>query len=113
MSRVTGSEFTMTNRLRRLLLILALALLPLSTGTAIAEQEYYLSPSSVDLVHLLAPPPSPDSAAGKTDLQAVLDAQRNWTPAIVASAQADAQLSVFRFADVIGPGFKPQNLPFT
>jgi acid phosphatase (class A) len=50
--------------------------------------------------------------AGKADLQAVLDAQHNWTPAIVASAQADAQLSVFRFADVIGPAFKPENLPF-
>jgi acid phosphatase (class A) len=88
------------------------ALLSIAIGTAVAEHDYYISPSSVDLSHLLAPPPAPDSAAGKADLQAVLDAQRNWTPAIVAGAQADAQLSVFRFADVIGPSFKPENLPF-
>src|SRR3984893_3422526 len=103
----------MTNKLRRLLLMLGLALLQLGIGRAMAEQVYYISPSSVDLVHILAPPPAPDSAAGQADLKAVLDAQRTWTSAIVASAAADEQLSVFRFADVIGPGFKPENLPFT
>jgi acid phosphatase (class A) len=97
----------------QLVLMLGLALLPLAIGTALAERDYYINASSVDLSHLLAPPPTPDSAAGKADLQAVRDAQRNWIPAIVASALADAQLSVFRFADVIGPGFKPENLPFT
>jgi acid phosphatase (class A) len=45
-------------------------------------------------------------------VQAVLDAQRDRTPAEVESAQADSQLSVFRFADVMGPRFKPENLPF-
>lgn len=95
----------------RLIFVLGIALLPIRIGAA--QQDYYISPSSVDLVHILAPPPAPDSAAGKADLKAVLEAQRSWTPAIVASAQADAQLSVFRFADVIGPGFKPENLPFT
>jgi acid phosphatase (class A) len=96
----------------QLLLMLGLALLPIAIRSALAEHEYYISESSVNLSQLLAPPPTPDSVAGKADLQAVLDAQRNWTPAIVASAQADAQLSVFRFADVIGPPFKPENLPF-
>jgi acid phosphatase (class A) len=103
----------MTNRLLRLVFVLGIALLPISIGTVVAEQDYYISVSSVDLVHILAPPPAPDSAAGKADLKAVLEAQRSWTPAIVASAQADEQLSVFRFAEVIGPGFKPENLPFT
>ena len=31
---------------------------------------------------------------------------------MVASALADSRLSVFRFADVIGPAFKPENLPY-
>src|SRR5882757_10767576 len=103
----------MTSKILRALFVLGVALLPIVTGTAAEQQVYYISPSSVGLVHILAPPPTPDSAAGKADLKAVLDAQRSWTPAMVADAQADAQLSVFRFADVIGPGFKPENLPFT
>lgn len=97
----------------QLISILALVLLAIAIRTAVAQRDYYISESSVDLAHLLAPPPAPDSAAGKADLQAVLDAQRTWTPATVMAARADEQLSVFRFADVIGPAFKPENLPFT
>ncbi len=93
-------------------LMLGLALLSIAIGTAVAEHNYYISASSVDLPHLLAPPPTLDSAAGKADLQAVMEAQRSWTPAMIAAARADEQLSVFRFADVIGPAFKPENLPF-
>ena len=107
-------RFVMTNKLLWLVFVLCLALAPAGIGAALADQQdYYISPSSVDLVHILAPPPAPDSAAGQADLKAVLDAQRTWTPAIVASAEADEQLTVFRFADVIGSGFKPENLPFT
>jgi acid phosphatase (class A) len=79
----------------------------------VLAHHFYLEPSQVDLVHILAPPPAPDSPAGKADLQAVLDAQRRRTPAEVAGAEADSQLSVFRFADVMGPGFTPAKLPFT
>jgi acid phosphatase (class A) len=83
------------------------------TGTAGADQDAYLPPSSVDLAQVLEPPPAPDSPAGKADLQAMLDAQQSRTAADVASAQADAEVSVFRFADVIGAGFSAKNLPFT
>jgi acid phosphatase (class A) len=98
--------------------ILVLAVLALGIAAFAFEQGtsprvYYLDPSRVDLVHILAPPPAPDSTAGKADLQAVLDAQRMRTPAEVADAQADVQLSVLRFADVMGSGFTPANLRFT
>jgi acid phosphatase (class A) len=73
---------------------------------------YYIDPSQVDLVHILAPPPSLDSNEGRGDISAVLAAQASRTDADVKSAQADAQLSVFRFADVMGPQFTPENLPF-
>ncbi len=73
---------------------------------------YYITPDQVDLDRILAPPPAPASPAGKADLQAVLDAQQHLTPAEVASVKADVALSVFRFADVMGPGFKRENLPF-
>jgi acid phosphatase (class A) len=100
---------------RKLLALILLAFLTSVFGVspALADQDVYLSPSSVDLVRILAPPPTPGSAAGKADLKAVLDAQENRTPAEVASAQADAEVSVFRFADVIGAGFNAANLPVT
>jgi acid phosphatase (class A) len=82
-------------------------------GTAGADQDAYLLSSSVDLTRVLEPPPTLDSTAGKADLQAMLDAQQSRTAADVASAQADAEVSVFRFADVIGAGFSAKNLPLT
>ncbi len=74
--------------------------------------DFYVSPAQVDLIRILASPPAPDSAKGKKDLAGVLEAQRHRTPAEVASVKADITLSVFRFADTMGPGFKPENLPF-
>jgi acid phosphatase (class A) len=72
----------------------------------------YLDPSQVDLVHILAPPPTPQSADGKADVEAVLATQRARTNADVKRAQADDELTVFRYADVMGSGFTPENLPF-
>jgi len=72
----------------------------------------HINSTQVDLIWILAPPPAPDSAKGKADLQCVLEAQRHRTPAEVASVKADTSLSVFRFADTMGPAFKPENLPF-
>src|SRR5579859_6116344 len=102
----------MTTRLIALALALAVGVATFPSSAAALQglapaHDFYLDPSRVDLVHILAPPPAPDSPAGKADLQAVLDAQRTRTPAEVASARADVQLSVFRFADVMGPGFTP------
>lgn len=74
---------------------------------------YYMSPAEVDFVHVLGPPPAIDSPEDKVDLQAVLDAQQTRKEAEVESAQGDVCLSIFRFAEVMGPGFKPENLPFT
>jgi acid phosphatase (class A) len=72
--------------------------------------DHYMHSGEVDL---LGPPPAPRSPAGQMDLQAVLDAQRTRTPAEIASARADACFSIFAFADVMGPGFEPNKLPFT
>jgi acid phosphatase (class A) len=77
-----------------------------------AAQARYVEPSQVDLVDILAPPPTPQSATGKADIEAVLAAQAARTDADVKAAQADDQTSVFRFADVMGAGFTPENLPF-
>ena len=89
-----------------------IAVTALAGASASSATAYYLNPDQVDLVQILGPPPAPDSARGKADLQAVLDMQRHRTPAEVKSVRADEELSVFRFADVIGPRFTPENLPF-
>jgi acid phosphatase (class A) len=75
--------------------------------------DHYMQPSQIDLVSVLGPPPAPGSSEGEEDLQAVLEAQRSRTPTEVVEAKTNSCFSIFAFADVIGPDFKPANLPFT
>jgi acid phosphatase (class A) len=82
-------------------------------SAALAADTYYISPSEIDLVHILAPPPTPDSPAGKADLQAVLAVVNARTDASIKQAQDDDQRTVFRFTDVMGPNFKTESLPLT
>jgi acid phosphatase (class A) len=77
------------------------------------DEARYLRAEQVDLTRLLAPPPAPGSAEDRRDLEAVLAAQRARTPDSAKAAQADAEVSVFRFADVIGPAFTAERLPRT
>jgi acid phosphatase (class A) len=83
------------------------------SSAARAADTYYISPSEIDLLHILAPPPPPDSPAGKTDLEGVLAAVNSRTEASIKQAQDDDQRTVFRFADVMGPNFRTENLPLT
>ena len=81
------------------------------SSAALAADPYYISSAAIDLIHILAPPPTPDSPAGKADLQGVLTAVNARTDASIKQAQDDDQRTVFRFADVMGPTFKTENLP--
>jgi acid phosphatase (class A) len=81
-------------------------------GLTDAAPARYLDSSQIDLVRILAPPPTPQSPEGKAELEAVLAVQRTRTDAEVKRAQADDELSVFRYSDVMGAGFAPENLPF-
>src|ERR1044071_8111559 len=93
-------------------IILALCVLALfAGGSGFAEGLIYLSRDKVDLLKLLAPPPDPQSEAQKRDLAAVLEVQKNRTPELVARAEADNVLSIFRYSDVLGPNFSPDRLP--
>jgi len=94
------------------------ALLAITFSTACvsmtdAARARYLAPAQIDLVHILAPPPAPQSPEAKAELEAVLAVQQTRTDAEVKRAQADDELSVFRYADVMGAGFTAENLPFT
>jgi acid phosphatase (class A) len=99
------------HRSRNLLFSLIAAALAVSSA-AKAGDTFYLNPDEVDLIHVLAPPPIADSPAATADLQAVLAAVKSRTAAEIEHAQADDQRVVFRFADVMGPNFRPESLPF-
>ena len=97
--------------------LIATAVVPVAILEAISEalaaDTYYVSPAEIDLVHILAPPPTPDSPEGKADLEAVLAAVNSRTDASIKHAQDDDQRNVFRFADVMGPNFNAETLPLT
>jgi acid phosphatase (class A) len=97
--------------LRTGLILFALQLLLVESATA--DSSRYISVTAVDLSELLPPPPAKGSAAAQEDLDAVLRAQAARTPDSVAGAKADALVSVFRFADVLGPAFLSHRLPRT
>jgi acid phosphatase (class A) len=73
---------------------------------------YYNDPSQVSLVRILAPPPAAGSEAAQKDARGVLKAQAKSTPERIQNAKDDVCESVFRFDDVMGPGFTPDKLPF-
>ncbi|MCW3481410.1 phosphatase PAP2 family protein [Neisseriaceae bacterium JH1-16] len=88
-----------------LFLILGLAL------PSLAETLPYVTAKDVDLTRLLAPPPANDSPQTQAELQEVLRVQARRTTEMAAAASADQQEDVFRFANVFGAKFKPENLP--
>ncbi|MBE1161133.1 acid phosphatase [Dyella acidiphila] len=71
------------------------------------------APAKIELTRLLPPPPAAGSAVAQHDLQAVLATQQQRTQADMDAAKADTERSVFRFADVLGPGLQPKGLPKT
>lgn len=79
---------------------------------ALADGGNYISHEQLDLLKVLAPPPANDSATTRGEIEELLTIQQNNTPEQLAAAQADVQENVFRFADVLGPDFSPDKLPF-
>ncbi|MFT4119184.1 acid phosphatase [Bradyrhizobium sp.] len=91
--------------------VLTFALMVITSN--VHAETAYIAPEQVPLSALLGPPPSAESAQQKLDLKAVIDAQAARTEAQVARAKVTADLSVFAFADVLGPGFAKEHLPKT
>jgi acid phosphatase (class A) len=73
----------------------------------------FLSPHAVDVLALLPDPPSPTSEEHRQEIQLILKLQHQRTPDQQSSVHADNQLSVFNFADVLGPNFTPERCPLT
>lgn len=91
----------------------AVPLLLLLCHSAGGEEARYLSPARIDLTQLLAPPPAGGSVEEQQDLAAVLEVQRRRSPEDVREAKADAEVSVLRFAAVLGPGLTVARVPRT
>jgi acid phosphatase (class A) len=85
----------------------------LTSFPSLAFERTIVTREQVDLTKLLPPPPQPGSPEQAADEATVLDLQRLRTPSQVTEAVGDNKLSVFRFADVLGPDFNPDKLPLT
>lgn len=96
-------------RVAAALFCLVVSLTALARGTV----EPYPLAARLDLVTLLPPPPANGTEADRADLAAVLALQATRSPAQIALAKADAEASVFRFADAIGADFQAARLPQT
>jgi acid phosphatase (class A) len=70
-----------------------------------ANAAHYHSDEHIELEQVLAPPPAPGSAAQQADMAAVLADQASRSPTEIDAAQGDAQISIYRFADVLGEKF--------
>lgn len=73
----------------------------------------YIDPASVDLAALLPQPPKDDSPLTKAEVNTVLAIQADASPATIARGKSEDTVSVWAFADVLGPGFNDKALPAT
>jgi acid phosphatase (class A) len=81
-------------------------------GASAKVAKTYLAEGEIDLIQFLPPAPANDSAVTKAEIQELLNWQAQRTPDQIAFAQADANITVFRFADILGPSFTAERLPF-
>jgi acid phosphatase (class A) len=86
---------------------------PLQQQQQLQQSPFYLSANAVDVMALLPGPPSPGSEQDQGDLQCVLDVQASRTDAQVARARREEDLTIFAFADVLGPQFAAERCPKT
>jgi hypothetical protein len=73
----------------------------------------YVRDDAVDVAALIPPPPNRGSDQERADLETVLHMQSTRTEPQVARARGEEDLTVFAFADLIGPQFNAQNCPRT
>lgn len=99
-----------------------LAILFISSAIAIADApkappKYapkYLTPQTIDVVTLLPDPPPANSPEHEEEFVQLLKLQKDRTPEEVARAtEEEHHLTVFSFADVLGPDFTPEKCPKT
>ena len=91
--------------------VLLLCLASATPSLALSDKPY-MTASDVDFGTLLPPPPKEDSPAGKRDVQAIINLQKNMTPQLDAAIHHDLDQSVYTVAGpVLGPKFTKENFP--
>jgi acid phosphatase (class A) len=74
---------------------------------------YYVPNEEIRIEDALPPPPQKGSSEQAADLEAVRTAGGKRTEERTMRVQADANMSVFRFADVLGKDFNADSMPVT
>jgi acid phosphatase (class A) len=78
---------------------------------ATGEGAPFITAKDVDITYYLPAPPADNSPQTQAEIRELLDIQAKRTPEQAQAAIADAQESVWRFADVLGEHFTASNLP--
>src|SRR5450755_3123212 len=84
--------------MRKFVLAPVLLLCLTASPTLALSGKPYLTASDVDFPTLLPPPPKEDSGAGKRDVQALIDLQKDMTPERMANIHRDLDQSVYTVA---------------
>ncbi|ODA96806.1 phosphatase [Mesorhizobium sp. SEMIA 3007] len=88
-----------------------LLLLVIGSAAQAEDAKPFVTNKDIDLTMILPPPPANDSAQTKAELGEVLTLQVTRTPEMAASAVADSEENVWRFANVMGLNFNKEKLP--
>ena len=98
--------------MRKLAVLSVIALCLAATPALSLSGKPYITAADVDFPCLLPPPPSETSPAGKRDLQAIVDLQKNMTPERMAAIHRDLDQSVYTVGGpVLGAKFTKENFP--
>ena len=95
--------------MRKYLFVAAVLMLGATPALSLSD-EPYLAPGQVDAILLLPPPPPATSEVQKRELNDVLAAQKQRTPALIKRS-LDDKVDLFGFGNVMGPKFTPENIP--
>src|SRR4030095_5141142 len=82
-------------------------------GLALSDKPY-ITMADIDIASLLPSPPTETSAAGKLDLETIINLQKGMTPERDRQIHADVDQTVYQIAGpVLGPNFTKANFPLT
>lgn len=101
--------------MQRLRVIVVCAMLVVCSGLLLAhaEDSFFVSGDTVDLITVLPPPPGPQHPVTLAELDELRQIQKTRTPERVAVAKADVEETVFRLMIVFNRPLTPEQLPKT
>jgi len=100
------------NTQKLLIPLICLSLL-IATQLGAAEAKYLTPATMPDGIALLPPPPEPGSAEDREDTEMAFRVYSTRTPEQYALGKEETRLTVFGFARMVGPWFRPDKCPKT